>query len=147
MSIFIPKVQPEDGEIRFTQYISIYLPAHTVLYLEKAILAVSTMKISHLTCILFSKPHILIVISSSNFQVNEITIKPLYAFSTTILVNRGWVPASHKNPNTRKAGQVEGEVEIIGAVRLDEKRAPFMPKNQPYAWFYRCVLFWKYYIT
>jgi len=55
----------------------------------------------------------------------------------TILVNRGWVPGNHKNPNTRKAGQVEGEVEIIGIVRLAEKRAPFTPKNQPHAWFYR----------
>lgn len=55
----------------------------------------------------------------------------------TILVNRGWVPGNRKNPNTRKAGQVEGEVEIIGIVRLTEKRAPFTPKNQPHAWFYR----------
>jgi surfeit locus 1 family protein len=60
--------------------------------------------------------------------------------SMAILVNRGWVPANHKNPNTRKAGQVEGEVEIIGIVRLSEKRAAFTPENQPHAWFYRCVL-------
>lgn len=60
--------------------------------------------------------------------------------SMTILVNRGWVPASHKNPNKRRAGQVEGEMEIVGIVRLSEKRTPFTPKNQPHAWFYRCVL-------
>ncbi|XP_021936277.1 surfeit locus protein 1 isoform X2 [Zootermopsis nevadensis] len=57
----------------------------------------------------------------------------------TILVNRGWVPANQKNPNTRRAGQVEGEVEIVGIVRLGEKRAPFTPENQPHTWFYRDV--------
>lgn len=50
------------------------------------------------------------------------------------------MPANQKNPNTRRAGQVEGEVEIVGIVRLGEKRAPFTPENQPHTWFYRCVL-------
>jgi len=63
-----------------------------------------------------------------------------YVSSMTILVNRGWVPADYKNHNTRRAGQIEGEVEVIGVVRLSEKRAPFTPKNQPPIWFYRYVL-------
>jgi hypothetical protein len=74
------------------------------------------------------------------------TVTTVWVFSMTILVNRGWVPGNRKNPNTRRAGQVEGEVELVGIVRLTEKRAPFTPKNQPHAWFYRCVqlLLWKY---
>ncbi|XP_067012489.2 surfeit locus protein 1 [Anabrus simplex] len=55
----------------------------------------------------------------------------------TILVNRGWVPTKFKNPATRKEGQVEGEVELVGIVRLNEQRAPFMPRNQENAWFFR----------
>lgn len=74
------------------------------------------------------------------------TVTTVWVFSMTILVNRGWVPGNRKNPNARMAGQVQGEVEITGIVRLAEKRAPFTPKNQPHAWFYRCVqlLLWKY---
>ncbi|XP_023727304.1 surfeit locus protein 1 isoform X2 [Cryptotermes secundus] len=75
----------------------------------------------------------------SGVQSGYLVVTPFHLSDRdmTILVNRGWVPANHKNPNTRKAGQVEGEVEIVGVVRLTEKRAPFMPKNQPHAWFYR----------
>lgn len=60
-------------------------------------------------------------------------------FSETILVNRGWVPAKHKNANTRKAGQIEDEVDIVGIVRLHENRPNFMPANKEAsnAWFYR----------
>lgn len=75
----------------------------------------------------------------SGVQAGYLVVTPFHLSDRdmTILVNRGWVPVNHKNPNTRKAGQVEGEVEIIGVVRLSEKRAPFTPKNQPNAWFYR----------
>lgn len=57
----------------------------------------------------------------------------------TILVNRGWVSSKQKNSATRPAGQIEGEVELTGLVRLSEKRAPFMPSNKPDAWHYRDV--------
>lgn len=58
-----------------------------------------------------------------------------------ILVQRGWVPTSHKDASTRVAGQVEGEVELVGIVRLSEKRAPFVPQNKPgnRYWYYRDV--------
>lgn len=57
----------------------------------------------------------------------------------TILVNRGWVPAKNKDPRTRKQGQIQGEVDVIGVVRLHENRPNFMPKHQQGSniWYYR----------
>lgn len=57
----------------------------------------------------------------------------------TILVNRGWVSHKRKDPKTRPAGQIQNEVDIIGIIRLQENRPPFMPSNNPEAntWFYR----------
>ncbi|CAG9781858.1 unnamed protein product [Diatraea saccharalis] len=48
-----------------------------------------------------------------------------------ILINRGWVPTKLKPKETRDASMIKGEVELVGVVRLTEKRAPFMPKNNP----------------
>nr|XP_022909975.1 surfeit locus protein 1 [Onthophagus taurus] len=57
----------------------------------------------------------------------------------TILVNRGWVPTKSVNPKSRPQGQVEGEVDVIGVVRLHENRPTFMPKNKEGTniWYYR----------
>ncbi|XP_055126477.1 surfeit locus protein 1 isoform X3 [Symphalangus syndactylus] len=57
----------------------------------------------------------------------------------TILVNRGFVPRKKVNPETRQKGQIEGEVELIGMVRLTETRQPFVPENNPERnhWHYR----------
>ncbi|XP_065161626.1 SURF1-like protein [Atheta coriaria] len=57
----------------------------------------------------------------------------------TILINRGWVPGRYKDPSTRPKGQVQGEVDVIGIVRLHENRPNFMPANKEAkdAWFYR----------
>lgn len=41
--------------------------------------------------------------------------------STTILVNRGWIPKHLKNPATRKSSQINDVIEIKGLLRLDEK--------------------------
>ncbi|KAG8226172.1 hypothetical protein J437_LFUL012347 [Ladona fulva] len=59
----------------------------------------------------------------------------------TILVNRGWVPNKNKFPATRRDGQIQGEVELVGIVRAHEERGPFMPQNNPKSnsWFYRDV--------
>nr|CAD7457045.1 unnamed protein product [Timema tahoe] len=54
-----------------------------------------------------------------------------------ILVNRGWVPAKMKNPEQRKRGQVKGEVELVGLVRLNETRPTFTPKNTSNTLLYR----------
>lgn len=63
----------------------------------------------------------------------------IHNFSQVILVNRGWVPANHKDMQMRKGGQVEGEVDVIGIVRLNENRPNFMPANREgsNSWFYR----------
>ncbi|XP_071096741.1 surfeit locus protein 1-like [Haliotis cracherodii] len=60
----------------------------------------------------------------------------------TILVNRGWVPAKNQNSATRPKGQIADEVEIVGVVRHDDQRNPFMPKgnhNTSGYWLYRSV--------
>uniref|UniRef100_A0A480JM48 SURF1-like protein n=3 Tax=Sus scrofa TaxID=9823 RepID=A0A480JM48_PIG len=57
----------------------------------------------------------------------------------TILVNRGFVPRKKVNPETRLKGQIEGEVDLVGMVRLTETRKPFVPENNPERnhWHYR----------
>nr|XP_054113292.1 surfeit locus protein 1-like [Callithrix jacchus] len=57
----------------------------------------------------------------------------------TILVNRGFVPRKKVNPETRQKGQIEGEVDLIGTVRLTETRKPFVPESSPERnhWHYR----------
>lgn len=59
----------------------------------------------------------------------------------TILVNRGWVPRTLKNPAAREYTQVKGEVEIVGVLRSNESRPQFVPKNSPQEdlWYYRDV--------
>lgn len=57
----------------------------------------------------------------------------------TILVNRGWVRGDHADPRTRREGQVQGEVEIGGIVRLEEKRYPMTPKGN-----FRETGYWLY---
>ncbi|KAL4122605.1 hypothetical protein QTP88_014902 [Uroleucon formosanum] len=47
----------------------------------------------------------------------------------TILVNRGWVSMKNKNPVSRSSGQVAGEIELEGVVRLTEPRPQFVSKN------------------
>lgn len=62
-------------------------------------------------------------------------------YSLTILVNRGWIPKTLKNPQTRQEGQIEGETEIVGILRSNERRPSFVPKNRPNRnmWYYRYV--------
>ncbi|XP_078038394.1 surfeit locus protein 1 [Augochlora pura] len=59
----------------------------------------------------------------------------------TVLVNRGWVPKTLKNANARQHSQVKNEVEIVGVLRLNEKRPQFLPKNasKDDVWYYRDV--------
>ncbi|VDD75778.1 unnamed protein product [Mesocestoides corti] len=47
--------------------------------------------------------------------------------SVFILVNRGWVPATLRDPAARPAGQVEGYVKLTGCIRYNEKPPPFTP--------------------
>ncbi len=51
--------------------------------------------------------------------------------SLTILVNRGWIPTDQKDPETRLEGQIEGEVEIEGILRLKEKKPSYQGNVRP----------------
>jgi surfeit locus 1 family protein len=48
-----------------------------------------------------------------------------------VFVNRGFVPQELKNPATRAAGEVTGEVEITGLMRPPEGRNLFTPADEP----------------
>ena len=58
---------------------------------------------------------------------------------TVVFVNRGFVPEALKNPASRPAGQVAGEVEVTGLVRLPGPKGTFTPANKPERnlWFWR----------
>jgi surfeit locus 1 family protein len=58
-----------------------------------------------------------------------------------ILVNRGFVPYDRKDPTTRAAGQVDGEIGIagLGRNRLTEKPGALVPDNDPA----RNIFYWK----
>ncbi len=56
-----------------------------------------------------------------------------------VLIDRGFVPEKLRDPSTRSAGQLEGEVEVTGLVRLPDRQGLFTPDNEPEAnrWFWR----------
>ncbi|XP_048876715.1 surfeit locus protein 1 [Brienomyrus brachyistius] len=67
--------------------------------------------------------------SSGESGANVITPFHCTDLGITILVNRGYVPKKKVKPETRMKGQVEGEVDLVGVVRLTEQRKPFVPNN------------------
>ncbi|XP_054468477.1 surfeit locus protein 1 [Anoplopoma fimbria] len=77
--------------------------------------------------------------SSGETGANVITPFHCTDLGITILVNRGYVPRQKIRPETRMKGQVEGEVEVVGVVRLTEDRKPFVPNNdvERNRWHYR----------
>lgn len=77
--------------------------------------------------------------SSGETGANVITPFHCTDLGITILVNRGYVPRQKIRPETRMKGQVEGEVEVVGVVRLTEVRKPFVPNNdvERNRWHYR----------
>lgn len=58
-----------------------------------------------------------------------------------LFVNRGFVPYDHKDPSTRPAGEVKGEVTITGLARnpLAEKPSFLVPDNNPA----ENIFYWK----
>lgn len=58
---------------------------------------------------------------------------PLRTRDTTLLVNRGFVPADRRTPATRRAGQVGGTVTITGLLRASEPGGGFLRRNDPAA--------------
>jgi surfeit locus 1 family protein len=53
------------------------------------------------------------------------------ADGSVILVNRGFVPEGRQDPNSRREGQIEGSVEIVGALRWPDPGSMFTPKDDP----------------
>jgi surfeit locus 1 family protein len=51
--------------------------------------------------------------------------------STTILVNRGWIPKDKAAPESRPEGQPSGEVVVQGLLREPWKKNMFTPENVP----------------
>lgn len=58
-------------------------------------------------------------------------------------MNRGWVSMQNKNPASRISGQVAGEIELEGVVRLTEPRPQFVSKNVADSrfWAYRYIIY------
>lgn len=56
-----------------------------------------------------------------------------------VLIDRGFVPDRLREPSTRAAGQLDGDVDVTGLVRLPETQGLFTPDNDPNAnqWFWR----------
>jgi surfeit locus 1 family protein len=50
-----------------------------------------------------------------------------------VLIDRGWVPADQAHPATRRAGQVDGPVQIAGIARYrgEDRSGWFTPDNRP----------------
>ena len=50
---------------------------------------------------------------------------------STVIVNRGFIPESKKDPKTREIGQIAGPVTIVGTLRWPEPRHWFTPNDDP----------------
>jgi surfeit locus 1 family protein len=53
------------------------------------------------------------------------------ADGSVVLVNRGWVPETRKNPAKRAEGQLAGTVTVDGAIRAPGVQHWLQPDNQP----------------
>ena len=71
--------------------------------------------------------------------VNVFTPFILAETGATLIVNRGFVPDQFKNPASRAEGQIAGETDVVGLIRLPGQQARFVPDNDPKAnlWFWR----------
>jgi surfeit locus 1 family protein len=56
-----------------------------------------------------------------------------------VAVNRGFVPADHKDPGTRAAHALLGSIDMVGVMRWPERHGYFAPKDDPghNLWFVR----------
>ena len=60
-----------------------------------------------------------------------LVIAPLAILTGHVLVNRGWIPLDRKAPESRKHGNVEGEVTVEGYLRAETGPGWFTPANEP----------------
>jgi len=60
---------------------------------------------------------------------------------SVVLVNRGFVPNDLKSPSRRPAGQITGEVHIVGLLRAPEAQRMFVPTNNAgrNIWYWRDI--------
>jgi surfeit locus 1 family protein len=58
-----------------------------------------------------------------------------------VLVDRGFVPLTSKSPETRRDGQLEGDIQISGIVRLEGERNMFTPPadEEQHTWYSRDI--------
>ncbi len=57
---------------------------------------------------------------------------PLYlSDGTSILINRGFVPADKRDPSTRSEGQKPTPVKITGLLRITEPKGTLLKSNDP----------------
>jgi surfeit locus 1 family protein len=58
-----------------------------------------------------------------------------------VLINRGFVPPTHRDPATRLQGQVEGVTTVTGLLRISESGGAYLRANEPAAdrWYSRDV--------
>ena len=63
----------------------------------------------------------------------------LVAPNEVVWVNRGFVSEAVRSPDLRKEGQIAGDVDIEGRIRLPQKPGLFTPANQPKEnmWYWR----------
>jgi surfeit locus 1 family protein len=69
-------------------------------------------------------------------------LTPLQAAdSTTVLINRGFVPPEARDRSARMAAEPKGETAVTGLLRITEPKGGFLRKNDPAAdrWFSRDV--------
>jgi surfeit locus 1 family protein len=59
----------------------------------------------------------------------------------TVLINRGFVPTAKRDPQALAVGEIEGDTEVTGLVRMSEPGGGFLRANDPDAgrWFSRDV--------
>jgi surfeit locus 1 family protein len=53
------------------------------------------------------------------------------AAGATVLVNRGFVPLERKDAKTRRDAEPQGDIEVIGLLRLTEPKGAFLRSNDP----------------
>jgi len=64
-------------------------------------------------------------------KVGYLVISPFtLTDGSRVLVNRGWVPTSRAEVTARMSGQVVGETNISGVLRLTEETSSLMPNNK-----------------
>jgi surfeit locus 1 family protein len=72
--------------------------------------------------------------TSPNGRAGYQVITPLrLADGSSILVNRGFIPQERRAPDSRAAGELEGDVTVTGLLRLPPAGKPhwFIPANSP----------------